>query len=202
MKRKSDFVTNSSSTSYIVIETWELVSGDIKIYKDKTRIESRNITKQFIDFVNGMTEPKYQFMIDFSTVMNEDHLQLGFGGDETDFSNWNEIELGTGKNNEKMYIYSPDFTLNVYDDKSMNCSFHYTTNESAKSLNKAIDLMVVEFIKILGITNKIDVEIERRIFEFGGDGWDGGDPMGYYAESDVCREEVECKRILTLNEGE
>ena len=46
MKRKSDFITNSSSTSYIVIETWELTSGDIKIYKDENKkgqiVEVRN----------------------------------------------------------------------------------------------------------------------------------------------------------------
>ena len=75
MKRKSDFITNSSSTNYIVIETWEVVSGDIKIYKDKDKMESINITKQFIDFVNDLTYYDEDWMIDFSLVVNKDHLQ-------------------------------------------------------------------------------------------------------------------------------
>ena len=198
MKRKSDFITNSSSTSYIVIETWEVVSGDIKIYKDKTRIESIDITKQFIDFVIGLSDPEYKFMIDFEIVVNHDHLQLGFGGD-SDNSNELEIELDYGKGKyKKIILWNPDLTLNIYDDKSIKCGFHYTTNEKASLVRKATDLLIKKFIKMLGITKHIDIEIERRVFECIGDGWDGGDPMGYYANSEQCKRAVECKGILTV----
>lgn len=198
MKRKSDFVTNSSSTSYIVIETWEIISGDIKIYKDDARIESANITKQFIDFVLAL-EPDNNYMTNFSIAVNDEHLQLAFGED-IEGGDVTEISLSLGKGEGILNLWEINFTLNAYNDRSVECSFHYKSASGSKDLDKAIDLMVTAFIKMLGITKQVDVEIDRRIFEFTGDGWDGGDPWcGYYGDSNKCREEVECKRILTVN---
>jgi len=198
MKRKSDFITNSSSTNYIVIETWEVMSGDIKIYKDDARIESANITKQFIDFVLAL-EPDNNYMTNFSIAVDDEHLQLAFGED-SEGRDETEINLSLGKGEGILNLWEINFTLNAYNDRSIECSFHYKSASGSKDLDKAIDLMVTAFIKMLGLTKCVDVEIDRRIFEFTGDGWDGGDPWcGYYGDSNKCREEVECKRILTLN---
>lgn len=197
MKRKSDFITNSSSTNYIVIETWDLTSGDIKIYKDKFKRESMDITKKFIDFISSLNND----MNTFSVAVHDDHLQLAFGDD--DEGNYEDIKISTGKGGKEVWLFTPDLTLNVYDDKSLECSFHYTSSHNAKELNEAIDLMITEFIKMLGITKPVEIEIERRVYECVGDGWDGGDPcFGYYGDSDKCKSEVECKRILTLNKDE
>jgi hypothetical protein len=198
MKRKSDFITNSSSTNYIVIETWEVVSGDIKIYKDKDKMESINITKQFIDFVNDLTYYDEDWMIDFSLVVNKDHLQLSIDGEDED--NYSEMTIGDGDN--RIEVGNFDLTLNSYNNKSWECSVHYSCDRSSKELDKAINQLITKFIKIFNFNGSIEIGIERRVIECPTDGWDGGDPMGYYAESEVCKKEVNCKKIITLNKGE
>ncbi len=203
MKRKSDFITNSSSTNYVVIETWEMVSGDIKIYKNRNRLESKDITKKFIDFVHGLNA-SYSINT-FSIAKSDTHLQLAFGEDSEDSEDGNEISLGTGKGGDGMVLWDTCLTLNVYDDESFDCIFHYTAFEGSIMLNKAIDLLISGFIKILGITSEVEIRIERRVVECVGDGWDGGDPGfggGPYSSSDYCMEDIECDRILTVNKGD
>ncbi len=191
MKIKNDFITNSSSTNYIVIETWEMKSGDMQFYSGRNRSQSMNITKQFLSFINDLTPYDEDWMLDFSVSMHDDHLQLSI--DEAE-------ECIIGEENDRVDLWDLDLTLNAYDNKSWNCSVHYTCNFSAYTLNKAIDLLLTKFIKMFNFNGVSEVEIERRVMDCPTDGWDGGDPMGYYAYSDQCRGEVDCKRILIIGE--
>jgi hypothetical protein len=203
MKMKSDFVTNSSSTSFIVIDTWEVTSGDIVISQDfNVETESLDITKKFIDYIYGLTQ--LQAVPNFCIVKNEDHLQLGFEatkGDYTEyFFNYKEPDTENPKEmvTREVYLCEPDFTMNIYNDKSIDVGFHYKTSQSIAEIKKAINQMIIDLIEMLGISN-ISIKGERRVVDFEGDGWDGGDPWcGYYGESEVCKKEVDGTYKLSI----
>jgi hypothetical protein len=198
MKIKSDFVTNSSSTSFMVVDTWEIKSGSMLISQNFNEgLEVFDISRLFLAYIYKLTD--HQAIPNFGIEKHDDHLQLSFEAPKNDCEDYilkyDIIDDGSTK---EVYLYGVDFTMNVYNDKSVEASFHYSTSHSADEIKKAISKMIEDIVDMLRLAG-LEIEGERRVLEFNGDGWDGGDPcFGHYGESDVCKEEVEGEYKLTI----
>ena len=98
----------------------------------------------------------------------------------------------------EVYLCEPNFTMNIYNNKSIEVGFYYRTSQSSAEIKKAIDQMIKDLIEMFGLS-KLKIEGERRVLDFEGDGWDGGDPWcGYYGKSSVCKKAVDKKYKLSI----
>lgn len=203
MKRKSDFVTNSSSTSFVVVDTWEIDRGAMMISQDLDMgLEVFDITKIFMAYIYKLTNN--EILLDFGIEKHGNHLQLGFESlrDDTEgcVLSYEEPKLGNPKFMIKrdVYFHNMDFTMNIYNDQKIDVSFHYSATQSADEIKKAINKMIEDLMDMLKLSG-VRVVGERKIVEFNGDGWDGGDPWcGHYGDTLACREEVEGEYKLTI----
>lgn len=190
MKIKGDFVTNSSSTNYVVEEYFQ---GEMK----RAIFENfGELIKKFFDYIKEVYGDPSQTddvrkidmlklnasiekdALKFSAEHIEDYLEIQFPNDTWLYGLKTEIET---------------------HGKNLSINLHYVASQEAKMVDDVTKQMTRQMLQDIFEEEDIEILHSRKIVDYQGDGWDGGDPcFGYYGESDKCAEEVEVKETISM----
>jgi len=190
MKVKNSFITNSSSTSYILNNS---ISGKIKV---KIPID---ITNNFRELISSEPLTFDGFTVDFEITdySNAHFLSARF---ESDFNElYYHVYIG-------IYMrYATDYSEPSQDVVYITLETNYVTSTIFEELQ---DLQILPFELISRIVKKMAESKSEFVYhkiptDMLSGGWDGGDAMGSYQETSEClRNELEIGTITVSKDGE
>lgn len=189
MKIKGDFITNSSSTNYVVEESFQ---GKLK---ETIEENFAILVKKIFDYMTKLyVNPAQPDSEKFEML----HLDITFEKDKFTFEAEETEEYLEIQRPGDVWFYGLKTVIEYYG-KHLNINFYYMASQEAKDIDDAIKLIVRQIFQDVFEVEDVSVRHKREIIECRGDGWDGGDPcFGHYGESDICKDEVEIKESITM----
>ncbi len=189
MKIKTDFVTNSSSTNYIISE--EYSSGDpySPVDQNFTYLNFKNITNNFINTVESILPTRNFSELNIHSIKEDDVIICLFGSVE-------KLEFESAVFSNYNFIFKLDRFLSFYST--------YTTFQNIIDVEFAMNRLVSKFFKkVFSVENISLLMHSRKVTDFSGDGWNSGDPcFGHYGETSICQEAVNILEKSSLHKGE
>ena len=174
MKIKCDFVTNSSSTGFILKNT---ITGVLTVSND---ISVGDVAKVFDDNNQGYYYEDCVSITKGDDVFDEEYFNI--------YMKLVEFFVGDSENTDIKVL------LTIVENFSDNVNSSKPLDRMKQTLEVLIGQsgIKVEDSKLMMTQNVVD---------FWGDGWDGGDPMGQYKNSHECMAHETLTGIVTIKNG-
>jgi len=191
MRIKEDFVTNSSSTSFVLKA---ICIGQIQHQNvDLTKALKRKFKPDKFEFDSWSNEHRFSFHRKLSN-------SIWTGDENSDDDDSSDGLLSLGVENFDLGYYDEN-EKEIEDWRTLIRIDVITPTLWNKDNGKLVTDIVIENLKkILSISKEdilVDLFYSQHVHEIYGDGWDHGDPMGEYAfTQDLYEQETKVGRII------